>query len=90
MYIVQALHVQQLRLPASLQGHSICGLTRGEHRGRITSLDLLASLFSMHPRISLAFLATKAHCWLMVTLLSTRIHMSSAELLSSRSAPSLY
>ncbi|PKU32409.1 hypothetical protein llap_17287 [Limosa lapponica baueri] len=38
----------------------------------MTSLDLLATLFLMHPRMPLAFLATGAHCWLMVILLSTR------------------
>jgi len=38
----------------------------------------------------LVFLATRAHCWLMVNLSSTRTPRSlSAELLSSRSAPSL-
>jgi len=36
----------------------------------------------MHPRIPLAFLAARAHCWLMVTLSSTRTPRSlSAELL---------
>jgi len=53
-----------------------------------TSLNLLATLFLMHPRMPLAFLATRAHCWLMVNLSSTRTPRSlSAELLSSRSAP---
>ena len=45
----------------------------------------------MHPRIPLSFLAARAHCWLMVNLSSTRTSRSlSAELLSSRSTPSLY
>ena len=45
----------------------------------------------MHPRILLAFLAARAHCWLMVNLSSTRTPRSlSAELLSSRSTPRLY
>ncbi|PKU39776.1 rna-directed dna polymerase from mobile element jockey-like [Limosa lapponica baueri] len=39
----------------------------------MTSLDLLAMLFLMHPRRPLAILATRAHCCLMVNLLSTRI-----------------
>ena len=39
--------------------------------GRRNSLDLLATLLLMHPRIPLAFLAARAHCWLMVKLLST-------------------
>ena len=39
----------------------------------------------MHPRIPLAFLAARAHCWLMVNLSSTRTPRSlSTELLSSR------
>jgi len=42
----------------------------------------------MHPRIPLAFLATRAHYWLMVNLSFTRTPRSlSTELLSSRSAP---
>ena len=45
----------------------------------------------MHPRIPLASLTARAHCWLMVNLSSTRTSRPlSAELLSSRSAPSLY
>ena len=45
----------------------------------------------MHPRIPLAFLATRARCWLMVNLSPTRITMSlSTELLPSRSNPDLY
>jgi len=39
--------------------------------GKITSLNLLAPLFLMHLRTSLAFLATRADCWFMVILLST-------------------
>ncbi|KAK4821667.1 hypothetical protein QYF61_027135 [Mycteria americana] len=41
------------------------GLTRVEQRDRITSLDLLAMLLLTQPRISLAFWAASAHCWLM-------------------------
>ena len=45
----------------------------------------------MHPRMPLAFLAARAHCWLMVNLSSTSSPRSlCTELLSSRSAPSLY
>ena len=51
--------------------------------GRRTSLDLLATLLLMHPRMPLAFLAARAHCWLMVNLSSTRTPRSlSAQLLS--------
>ena len=39
------------------------GLTRAVQRGRRTSLNLLATLLLMHPRIPLAFLAARAHCW---------------------------
>lgn len=68
--------------------HSRCGLTRSEWRGRITSLELLATLFLMNPRTPLAFLATRKYCWLMDSLLFTRTPRSySTELLSSRSAP---
>jgi len=43
---------------------------RGEGGG--SPVSMLAALFLMHPRISLAFLATMAHCWLMGNMLSTR------------------
>ena len=59
--------------------------------GGITSLDLLAMLFLMHPRIPSAFLATRAHFWLMANLLSTRTpRFFSTGLLSRKSAPDLY
>ena len=68
-----------------------CGLTRAEQRERITSFDLLATIFVLHPKIPLAFLATRAHCWLMANLMSTRTCRSfSTELPSSRSSPYLY
>ena len=67
------------------------GFPRSEQRGRITSLTLLAMFFLMHPRTPLAFLATRAQCWLMGNLLSIRTPRSlSAELLSRRSIPDLY
>ena len=71
--------------------HSQWGLTRAESRGRITSLDVLTILFLMQykrSKISLAFLASRTHFWVMVYLLSTRPF--SAELISSRSSLSLY
>ena len=50
----------------------------------IISFALLATFFLMYPRMPLAFLATRAHCWLMVHLLSTRTSKSlPEELLSS-------
>ena len=52
--------------------YSRCGLTRAEKRRRITPLNLPATLFLKCSRIPLAFLATRAHCWLTANLLSTR------------------
>ena len=65
----------ELRSP-ELDSVFSCGLTRAEWRGRITSLDLLSTLFLMYTRIPLACLATGAHCWLMAKLLSSRIPRS--------------
>jgi len=63
---------------------------QGRVKLRITSLDLLAMLFLMHPKIPLAFLATRTHCWFTANLLSTGTPRSFfAELLSSRSVPVL-
>ena len=45
------------------------------HQGRVgreNSLDLLVAFILIYPRITLAFLNTRAHCYLMVSLLSTR------------------
>jgi len=53
-------------------------------------LNLLAMLFLMQPGMRLASFAAMAHCWLMSSLLSTRIPRSfSANLLSIQSAPTL-
>ena len=70
--------------------YSRWGLTRAEQRGRITSLDLLATLL-MQPRTRLALRAASAHCQLMSSLSSISTPKSlSAELLSIPSSPSLY
>ena len=61
------------------------GLTSAEWRGRLTSLDLLATLLLMQPRQLLAAFAARAHCWLMASLLSTRSF--SAKLRSIQSSP---
>ena len=68
---------------------SSCGLPRAEQRGGAPpSLTPLARICAVHPRESLAFLATRAHSWLMVTPLATRRPMPfSAELLSGSSVP---
>ena len=64
---------------------------QGRAEGRITFLALLATFYSMDPRMPLAFLATRAHCWLISKLLFTRTSRSfSAEPTSSRSSPNLY
>jgi len=48
------------------------GLTNTDRERRITSLDLLATFFLMHPRTPMVFLATRAHWWFVANLLSTR------------------
>ena len=51
---------------------SICALTCVKQKGRITSLNQLAPLLLMQPSVLLAFFAARAHCWLMLSLLSSR------------------
>ena len=46
--------------------HSRCSLTSTEYRGTITALLLLATPYLIPARMPLAFLATWAHCWLML------------------------
>ena len=71
--------------------YSRCGLNSAEERGRITSLNLLATLHLMKPRIPSTTVAARAHCWLMFILVSTMTPMDfSAKLLSRRSASSIY
>ena len=66
-------------------------LTRAEYRGRIPSLDLLATLLLMQPRIRLAFWAASTHCWVILSFLSTNtLKYFSLGLLSIPSSPSLY
>ncbi|KAK4818250.1 hypothetical protein QYF61_009425 [Mycteria americana] len=70
---------------------SRAGLSTPEQSGRISSLDLLAKLLLMQPRIRLAFCAVSAHCRLMSSFLSISIPKSfSSGLLSITSSPSLY
>ena len=58
------------------------GLTSAEQRGRITSLNTMATLQLMQPRIPLTSFATGAHFWLTFNLVSTRTPESfSAKLL---------
>ena len=51
--------------------YSRCSLTSAEYWGTITSLLLLAALFLIQARMSLAFLSTCAHCRLMFSQVST-------------------
>ena len=52
---------------------------------------MLDLLFLTHPSIPLAFYATRAHCWLIINLLSIRSPRSfSADLLSNRSVLNMY
>jgi len=64
--------------------HSEGGLTDAEQRGRIPSLDLLAVLCLMQPRISLAAFVVRVYCWLMFNFMSTMIPSSFSAMMSSK------
>jgi len=64
-----------------LDKHSRCGLTSAEQRGRITSLNLVATLCLKQLRIPFASFAARAHCWLV---------LNKEKLLSSWVAPSIH
>lgn len=49
----------------------------------MTFLSLLATVLLMLPRMSVAFCAARAHCWLMFNLLSTRTSRSLSAKLAS-------
>ena len=51
--------------------YSRSGFTRVHERGRITILDLLATLLLIQPRIRLAFWAVSGHCCVMLSISST-------------------
>ena len=71
--------------------YSRWGSTNAEYRGIIPSFDYLVVLCLMHSRMLLALLAARAHCWLILSLLSSSTPRSpSAGLLSSYSSPNLY
>ena len=64
---------------------------RAEHKGRIPSLDLLATLLWMQPGILLSFWVVNILCQLRSSFTSTSIPKSfSVGLLSIHSSPSLY
>lgn len=52
----------------------ILPIGHSEQRGRITSFGTLETLFLMQPRVVVAFLGTKGHCWFMFKLFLMRIH----------------
>ncbi|KAF4794877.1 hypothetical protein TURU_097864 [Turdus rufiventris] len=58
--LLQDFHVPLVLSSPELDSALQMCLTRAEQRGRIMSLDLLAMLFLMLPRIPMAFLATRA------------------------------
>lgn len=71
--------------------HSKCYLIRARKSERVTSLHLLAMLWLTQPRIPLAFLVRRAHCWLMFSLVPTRsLRFFSVKLLSTWVASSMY
>ena len=88
---LQQLHVfPVLRAPELNTGLQV-GSHKAEQMGRIPSLDLLALLLLMQPRIRLAVWAVNAQCQVMLNLLSTSTPKSSfSGLLSIHSPPSLY
>jgi len=51
-------------------------LTRVEQRGRILSLDLLATLLLIQPRIWLALWAANTHCVFLFLLNKSRLNKS--------------
>jgi len=65
--------LQQLNVFLIVRGPKLntvlTGLTSAEYRGMITSLLLLDTLFLIQARMSVAFLATWAHCWLIFSWL---------------------
>lgn len=84
MELLQDVHISLVLGSPALQ---VC-LTRARQGWRITSLDLLAMLCLMQPRRLLAAFAARAHCRLLVNLVSTGIpRYFSTKLLSSSSAP---
>ena len=61
--------------------HTRQALTWTEYRGRIPSLNLLATLLLMQPRIRLAFWAASTCCWVMLSFSSTsKVLLSKAAL----------
>lgn len=72
----------------SWKQYSRCGITSAEQRWRITSINFLAILCIVQPRLLLAFLSVRACCWLMFNLVFTRTPTSfSARLHCSCVAP---
>ena len=71
--------------------HCRHGLTSTEQRGRVTSLQLLAMLCPVQPRVPLSVFVKRAPCWLLFSLVSTGTSGAfSATLLSSSFAKLLW
>jgi len=83
----------QLHVPCSAEPSTgpstpdVC-LTSAEQQGRTTSLDLLITLCPAQPRRLLAAFPTRAHCWLVVSLVCSKD--TCAKPLWSWAVPSLH
>ena len=70
--------------------YSRWGLISAKYSSIITSFARLVMLSLMHPRMQIALLAARAHCWLTLSLLSTSTYRSlPAGLLSSHTSLNL-
>ena len=88
---LQQVHVPPVPGLQSWTQDSTWGLTSAEQRGRITSLDLLAMLLLIQPRIQLPFWVARPHCHVMLSFLSTSTPKSfSSGLLPILSVSCLY
>lgn len=56
--------------------HCRLELTKAEERGRIPFLSLVAAVFPMQPRRLFGLFVVRAHCWLMVSMVSIMTHRS--------------
>ena len=71
--------------------YSKWGYMNTKYSGIMTSFDWLVMLCFVQPRMQFVLLATRAHCWLILSLLSTSTPRScSAELLFIHFFPSLH
>ena len=87
----QPMPVPQCSLSKELHPNAVLQMRPQEDRAERDSpfLTLLAVPLLTQPRVSVAFQATRAHCWY-ISFSSTRTTGFSAGLLSPSSSPSLY